>query len=55
MKNIVKDLLDEDINWAYSPTNGLKKTRDFISKIRLKRTQISNLIYFLYFYTAING
>ena len=37
IKAIVKEAADEDINYAYSPTTGLEKTREFLADLANKR------------------
>jgi len=50
LKDIVKDTIDEDSNWGYSPTKGLEKTREYISKKvnekRKDKLDKDNIIFF---------
>ncbi|MCA9497117.1 MAG: pyridoxal phosphate-dependent aminotransferase [Nanoarchaeota archaeon] len=33
IKNIIKDIVDDDLSWGYSPTKGIDKTREFLALI----------------------
>jgi len=40
MKDIIKKAIDQDESFAYSPTKGLLKTRQFISDVRKKESNV---------------